>query len=648
MDNIVGTSGNDTVNGVIETAGTISLNLTDVIDLGAGTDTVKVNYANTAATFDATKIPTLTGVEIVTISGTNGASTMNGGIAPSLTTLNWNTPLTASVMTVSAAPATLLNYGMDAITVDDSDLVVTYATGALTGSSDAATVTVGGLKSVTNDAANSSDITLQGAASGSGFETVNMVVGSESRLGALVVADSANSTMSTLNISGAGALKIFGTLDFKSTSGTINASSNTGGVTLTVGTEAITMTGGSGNDTLTFVAAGDLDANDSITLGGGTDKIVLADTSISSTTTALNAAITATGAEIVGYSAAATVDMAYQAATKVAMSSTTDVKLTVNKLSSTDTVIIDTGTHAGADLDVLGSLGYTTLNLELNGTAAASVNMDIVTATSQSAVNIVSNGTVVGTSNVIDNLALSAVTTVTVTGAQGLTITEALANTAVVVNGSAMTGKLSVIGGTAASSLVGGSAVDSITGGVAGDTLEGGAGADVIKTGANANGTGDQVSGGLGADAVTVEYAVAAAATTLAYHATAAESFSAATATTTTSMDTLTLNHPNDTCTVTITFTTGVTSAQSGALTVTSTAPTIGTTTVAANGFVVYSADAAAVSPVFYVYQDTDGDGVLEQGEFAIKIVGSPDASDTEAFSVSSGKLVHLVTGSAD
>ncbi len=65
---------------------------------------------------------------------------------------------------------------------------------------------------------------------------------------------------------------------------------------------------------------------------------------------------------------------------------------------------------------------------------------------------------------------------------------------------------------------------------------------------------------------------------------------------------------------------------------------TLGTTTVTnAYDFHVYY-DAAASAA--YVYQDTDGDKVLEAGEFSVKLVGTAADFATGEFTVASGNLV--------
>ena len=651
-DNIPGTSSNDVINATIVTgtAASTFLNVSDIINLAGGTaDTININYAGTAATASLAALPVLTNVEVLNLSKISGASTMVGTVAPSLTHLGVAGNLATGALTVTAAVATMTTITLENNSFDDNDLSVTYAAGAFSGTTDSLTLNLAAMSSATTATGNTyAAVALIGPVAGSGLETINVNSSSTSRLDSLTSTDGATQTMTTLNVTGAGSFRVNTALDFKGTTGTVNASTNTGGVTLSVGTENLTITGGTGADSITFGTAGDLDANDSVTLGDGVDTIVVADTAMSSSTTALNTAINATGAEVVGFSAAASVDMAQVTAAIVAMASSAAATLTVTKLLSTDTVRVNTGTNVGSDLTVSGSLGFTTANLVLNGSSTASVSIDDLTAQNLATVNIASNGTF-ATVNTIADLILSDQAVVTVTGPQGLTITNALANTAVVINGSAMEKALSVTAGTTASSLVGGAGADALTGGTGADTISGGAGVDTINTGVD-GAVGTTITGGTGADAITSGH-VAANAATIAFNATAAESFIGATATGTSNADSLTLGDLADTGTTVVTFTTGVTpTSQTGAITALAAAspPTIGTTTVSAGGFIVYNSVAeadGATAPVFVVYQDTDGDGVIENLEFAVRIIGSTDASDTEAFAVTAGKLVFTLTG---
>jgi hypothetical protein len=626
--------------------------------MGAGTDTFEI--LTTAATaFDAAVLPTLSGVEVVKLKSLSGATSFVNTIAPDMTTLDLSSYIAASAMTVTAARSALRTVNISNSTQDVNDLTITYASTGSSTATDSLTFNLSSVDATADfDAADDALVIIQGAAAGtdSGIEQFVINATGTNKLETLssLEATGQGSALNKITVTGSGSLAIATALVTDTVGSlTVDASTNTGGVTVSVGTTKTTFTGGSGNDRVIFATAGDLDANDIIDLGTGNNSIRVAEVAMSTTTTALNAAINAvTTAQTVQFSAAVTgLDMSVLTATKVG--SIGNVNLTATKQSATDTFIISGNGVAARTVTVDGALGFTTVNLEYVAASLVASSSLATSVAANSTINIVSTSDSAALTNLAGTFTPAANATITVTGNGNITFGTtagtgiALGATAF-VNAAALTGILTVTGAAGANILTGGSAADTITGGAAADTLNGGAGADVINTGANATGTGDIVTPGLGADAVTVAYITTGATHTMSYIASAAESFATSVSTATTSLDTLT-THDVDTATSstnTITFTTGVLSAgQTGAITVTATAPVMGTTAVVAFGFVVYSADTTPVSPVYFAYQDTDGDGILEAGEFAIKIVGSGDASDLETFTVTSGKLVNLITG---
>ena len=85
------------------------------------------------------------------------------------------------------------------------------------------------------------------------------------------------------------------------------------------------------------------------------------------------------------------------------------------------------------------------------------------------------------------------------------------------------------------------------------------------------------------------------------------------------------------------------------AVTVSATGPTLGTTTVTNNyDFYVYYVGAGASADA-YVYQDTDGDKILESGEFMVKLVGDANfvANNANDFTISSNNLVMTTNAGA-
>jgi len=616
------------------------LNIFDVINLGAGTSDALNLITSAATALSAGNTPTLNGIEIINLNSLSGNSSLVSTVAPQLTSLNLASYAAASAMTVTVASAAMNTYGISNSTFDVSDLTVTYAAGATAGA-ESVTLNLNAVDATADaDVADDALITFNGDVAGTtnGIETFVVNATGTNNLESLISNEVAagNTALSAVTVNGSGSLRVDTALVFDATNiGTINASGNSGGVNLGVGTINLTYTGGTGNDVLRFTTAGDLNSNDVINMGTGTDTIVLADTSISSTTTALNTAIVATGAEIIGFSAAATsVDMSAVAATQVASYQTGNGNLTFTKLLAADTVIITQGVSADADVIVTGQLGFTTANVTLQGSATAGVSMDDLTATDLATVQINSAGGSAAV-NTLNNLVLSTNAVVTVTGTQGLTVTNALANAAVVINGTAMTGVLTVTAGTTASSLVGGSGRDVLTGGTGADTIVGGAGNDTINSGvdvANAN----TVIGGLGADTINLQNDTTAAAT-YGVSATSLESYA-----TTGQFDTVNNAAIADTDSSVITLTTGLLNATvTGAASV-----NIGVTTVTAGSFLAVGSTngtLTATSQNFQIYQDSDSDGIIEASDLRVDF--NKTGNDTLAITVVGSKIVVTVGG---
>jgi len=644
IDSPASTSGDDifygTLLGTAVAAGS-TVGVADTISMGAGTDTLVIT--TTAATaFSATILPTLSGVDVLRLNSLNGATSLVGTVAPDMTTLDLKSYSAASAMTVTAASANLRTINMSDSSFDVNDLTVTYAAAGSSTATDSLTFNLSSVDANTDfDVADDSLIIIQGAAAGTdnGIEQFVFNVTGTNKLETLSSIEN-NTGLSALNritVNGTGSLSISTALATDAVGAlTVNASANTGGVSMSVGTTVTTFTGGSGNDTVIFATAGDLDANDVINLGTGNNKIRVAETALSSSTTALNAAINGvTTAQTVEFSAAVTgLDMSVLTATKVG--SIGNVNLTATKQSATDTFIISGAGVAARTVTVNGAIGFTTVNLEYVSAETVASTTLATSVSANTTINIVSTSDSTSLTNTTGTFTPAANATITVTGNGNITFgttagTGIALGAAASLNASALTGNLTVTGAAGASILTGGSGADTITGGTGNDTITGGAGSDTIVTGAADNGA-NTVSGGLGRDLVSSQGG--AVTETMAFNATAAESFTVATATGTASADTLTLTDGTAGDTATITFTTGVLTT-STTITATATSPTIGTTTVTnAFDFLAQTAD----NDTWFLYQDTDGDRIIEQGEWMVQIVGA--ASDASAVTISSGKLV--------
>ena len=147
LDNVPGTSGNDMIIGAIDTAATpnaelVTLSSSDIINGGAGTDTLKIAHSGAAAT---TTLGSLSNVEIVEVeSSSSGGVTVNSTATTGVT--NLNVTKAVSAVTATAAATT------------DVDVSVKGIAGT--------TVTVNGGKAVnvaTTDAAAAIDVGAAGA-----------------------------------------------------------------------------------------------------------------------------------------------------------------------------------------------------------------------------------------------------------------------------------------------------------------------------------------------------------------------------------------------------------------------------------------------------------------------------------------------------
>jgi len=643
VDTITGTSGNDTITGVTVNAGNGStLNVFDTIAMGAGTDTLNLSMAGTAMTMSAANVPTIGGVEIINLNALTGATSFVGSLAPDLTTLNLNYAA-ASAVTVTAASAALTTIGSGSSTGTNSDLTVTTSTSGGSSATNTMTLNLSGVNASTAGAANDATYAFRGAAASVDQGIENFVInatGSNALLAltSLEVA-AGNSALSSLTINGTGSFVVDTALVFDATNiGTINASANSGGTDLGVGNITLTYTGGSGNDTLRF-SAGSFSSADTVNFGTGTaDTLFLADTSIGAAADAsLNAAINAiTSLDVLGISGAATVDASRITVNQFSLGTGNNVVL--QNLSATDFVQVNAVT--AGNINATAALGFNTVNLVLNQDSQAVAATGTLNVTGNSTINISSNSTgTVTTANTIGAVTNSANAVFTLTGSQALTITSFSA-VATAVNGSAMTGVLTATGGDAASSLAGGSGRDVLTGGTVagGDTLVGGAGNDTLTTAAITGTVVTSVTGGLGADAISLAKTSNDVGALATVRATAAESYA-----TTSQFDTVTFGNQAANGTNIVTLVTGILSS-----TVTgATSVVIGTTSVAANSFLAVGSATATLTTTnqnFQIYQDSNGNGVIDATDLRVDFTDA-GVTDTMAVTIVGGQIVVTSTG---
>jgi len=194
VDNIVGTSGNDTINAVLDDADS-TLTALDVIDGGAGTDTLNILEVQAAA------LPgglTITNVENAVVRSA-GAATVNSTTWTGLTSLKSTQSTTA---------------GLTAATTTDIEV---------SGATDAITIN-GGKNTVVTDATAAKNITVGATTVGAGSVTVT---DSNQTTGAIAI-DGGTSVTVTASKATAGTVKIGDT-----TGGAVAADMPSGAVTLT-------------------------------------------------------------------------------------------------------------------------------------------------------------------------------------------------------------------------------------------------------------------------------------------------------------------------------------------------------------------------------------------------------------------------------
>jgi hypothetical protein len=251
-DNFTGGAGDDTF--LAQAAASLSNG--DVVDGGAGADTLTARYSVTAASTINTSISNVETVNIDLDDGNTGAA--------HITTINTSgfTGLTDVVSknadSTNTAEDTLVFSNMAAgvdggVTNGDAFSNTTFTYKTTTGLTDTATVNL--------NAALANVITV------AGIETVT--INAES--GTSVIDTLTTTAATTLNITGSGKVTL-SSVDNVTT--TIDASAATGNVTLVgIGGVVSTITGGSGDDSVNMGT--NLTAADTVDLGAGTDTIII-------------------------------------------------------------------------------------------------------------------------------------------------------------------------------------------------------------------------------------------------------------------------------------------------------------------------------------------------------------------------------------
>ncbi|WP_305790850.1 bluetail domain-containing putative surface protein [Pannonibacter sp. P2PFMT1] len=375
VDNIVGTANNDTINGVIGTAATTTLNAFDSINGGAGVDTLNIS-ANAASNFALPAATKFSGIEVVNVSqaasggtGTGALTVTNSTFGAGVQKFNYVDASAAADMTAAAVSVTLNSATDVSVAAKGTG---TFTTVAVVDKSTTASERGSTLKTVTIEKA-SGAATLDGNAISTvnlsavaGLTTVNAAAGTReltvnasgtTNQGGLT---DAQATSVKLNVSGA---QNFGTLTVaKAADVSINANAATTATvtaaaakTLNIGgSNLLTLTAGAGNaalETVKVTGAGGVTVDLS-----GIGTLTSVDTSGS--TAAKPASGTATGANTitignqVAYTGGAGQDVVTVGATTKA----------INLGGGNDTAVVNT-TALAAGGSINGGDGVNTLKL---------------------------------------------------------------------------------------------------------------------------------------------------------------------------------------------------------------------------------------------------------------------------------------------
>lgn len=305
---------------------------------------------------------------------------------------------------------------------------------------------------------------------------------------------------------------------------TITSTGTTGAVTATINGAQTAYAGGAGVDTVTLATATAL--TKSINLGAGDDTLSFGALSVSGSTAALSggdgtdtlsmstAAADALDAVVQTFytgferltindsAATATIDLANLGFTSYVTTNGSAGTLTLNNLANNGTVVINAAA-VGHTVNIKDAATGTADVLNVVLSSSGNLAAGVVTAANVETVNISTVDTQAApqTKNV-DSLTLTAdkATTVNVSGSADLTLTMTGSTKVTAIDGSAMTGGLTVtsLNTTSATTITGGSGNDSLTAatGTTADVLNGGAGNDTLTANAGLS----TLTGGAGAD----------------------------------------------------------------------------------------------------------------------------------------------------
>jgi hypothetical protein len=524
VDNLVGTSGNDTF--VADNTGvTAVLSGADILNGGDGTDTINIFSVGTAF-----NLPTFTSIETANIYDQNASQ--------NISTSNWSSVNTVNLIRGDGDLTVTVGANVGTVSLTEAVLDGASGAGAAAGvvlafaaAATAATVNLNNITTLGTAADENVDIngaalttvTINTSGTKSTFDLLDVASATTINLNAAVALTTVletGATAATLNITGAGAVDL-GTLD--TAINTINASTATGGITATIGAAVVdtVFTGSAGNDVITASGADTLATTDalSVNAGAGTGDILI----IAATADVDTAA---DGARYTGFETlrlADSQDVSLIAGiTAIQLDATTSE--TISGLSATQASDITVRDNQTTALTLTlatasGSSDAVTLKLA-SETAANNVDVAGLSVIGVETLNINATTGTAGTTSDLDFASGGAdkLTAVNITGSAETTLSATNSAKAITVNATAA-GKITVSGDFIVGSTINGStaAINTFTVGGSdadnGSTYNGGNAADSFTSSVAllvANGTKDTVlNGGAGIDTLTISDTVA-------------------------------------------------------------------------------------------------------------------------------------------
>lgn len=521
--NTDGGTGNDTYNAFLVNDGTAAaaagstLQTSDLINAGAGTDTLAITVTGSAGAL-AQALPVTSGLEKIAVRNVAAAGssvTLDATLAAGLTEVG-NTSSTAAVAFTGVGSNTTVRVADSAAatSVTFADKVFQAGGTAAISVKNAGTATTDAQITLATTGTAGTATTLAIAAEGKNFIDLN---GGATDIGAA-------GGIKTVTVSGSGTVDLDDTSELATNTlaadlTKLDASANTGGVTATVSNTKVAVTGGAGSDVITV--AGGLVEGASINLGAGNDSLLFGTGGSIATKVSVDGGAGIDAVSTAFINAGNGSQFLNFERLDLATSGTLDASLLTGS-TITDLVLSGAGgstinnVKAGVDLIVSNKAtptGTTTINVAdatkagnasdvfdinfagaaVSGAAATAANVKAgtIALAGVETVNIASDGD----ANTWNSITLTdnAAKVVNITGAKNLDLAvtaqtfaaPATDEALTTINGSAATGKLSIaVNGNFDGSITGGSAADIITVSSKATTLTGGAGNDEFQVGA--------------------------------------------------------------------------------------------------------------------------------------------------------------------